>query len=131
MTKYAPLTRHLAARKETRVQMSFAEIEALLGFPLPQSARTHRPWWANSGHGHVQARGWLAAGYQSQDVDLAAECLVFARLNAVAPPPQRHPFFGSMAGTITVMPGVDLTEPADPEWGNVWDQVDDLEDSVK
>lgn len=28
-----------------------------------------------------------------------------------------HPIFGCMAGTITVMPGVDLTEPMDFEWG--------------
>jgi hypothetical protein len=27
------------------------------------------------------------------------------------------PFYGSMKGLITIMPGVDLTEPADPEWG--------------
>jgi transcriptional regulator with XRE-family HTH domain len=26
-----------------------------------------------------------------------------------------------MAGTVTVMPGVDLTEPADPEWARVYD----------
>jgi hypothetical protein len=28
-----------------------------------------------------------------------------------------HPIFGSMKGTITVMPDVDLTEPVDFEWG--------------
>ena len=28
-----------------------------------------------------------------------------------------HPIFGCMAGTITVMPGVDLTEPMELEWG--------------
>ena len=27
-----------------------------------------------------------------------------------------HPIWGSMAGTITVMPGVDLTQPMDFEW---------------
>lgn len=30
-----------------------------------------------------------------------------------------------MAGTVTIPPGVDLTEPADPEWGRVYD--DDYE----
>ena len=29
----------------------------------------------------------------------------------------RHPIFGCMKGTITVMPDVDLTEPVDFEWG--------------
>ena len=28
-----------------------------------------------------------------------------------------HPIFGCMAGTVTVMPGIDLTEPIDFEWG--------------
>lgn len=115
MSRYQALTRHLSARKEGRVPMTFAEIEAILGAPLPGSARAHRPWWANSGHGHVQARGWLDAGYQSEQVDLAAERLVFARLNAVeipaTPPRGDHPLFGCMAGTITIPPGLDLTEP--------------------
>lgn len=32
---------------------------------------------------------------------------------------------GRMAGTVTIPPGVDLTEPADPEWARVYD--DDYE----
>lgn len=28
-----------------------------------------------------------------------------------------HPIWGSMAGTVTIMPGVDLTAPMDFEWG--------------
>lgn len=29
-----------------------------------------------------------------------------------------HPIFGCMEGTITIMPGVDLTEPMDVEWSD-------------
>lgn len=29
--------------------------------------------------------------------------------------------FGCMKGTVTIPPGVDLTEPADPEWARVFD----------
>ena len=33
----------------------------------------------------------------------------------------RHPLYGALKGYITFVPGVDLTEPADPEWGErVW-----------
>jgi len=32
---------------------------------------------------------------------------------------KRHPLFGWMKGTITIAPGVDLTQPADPAWGEV------------
>jgi hypothetical protein len=30
---------------------------------------------------------------------------------------ERHPLLGSLKGLIEVMPGTDLTAPADPEWG--------------
>lgn len=129
MSKYAALTKHLASRGLPRVVMTFAEIETVLGSPLPGSARNHRPWWANSGHGHVQARGWLDAGYQSEQVDLEGERLVFAKLNAVeashapqSPAPSqsngKHPLLGAMRGTITLPPQTDLTEPSAPDWAD-------------
>jgi hypothetical protein len=31
---------------------------------------------------------------------------------------KRHPVFGCLKGTVWVAPGVDLTQPADPEWGD-------------
>jgi hypothetical protein len=31
----------------------------------------------------------------------------------------RHPLFGALKDTTFVPPGVDLTEPADPDWGKV------------
>ena len=112
MTKYHPLTEHLAARNEARVEMKFSDIERLLGFPLPPSARIHRPWWANSDHGHVQSRAWLDAGFESRYVDLEAELLEFVRLNAVADTARKdHPLWGALAGMITIAPGTDLTDP--------------------
>jgi hypothetical protein len=30
----------------------------------------------------------------------------------------RHPLFGALKGLVRVMPGTDLTEPADPAWGS-------------
>lgn len=33
----------------------------------------------------------------------------------------RHPAFGSLLGTTFVLPDVDLTAPADPDWGHVYD----------
>jgi hypothetical protein len=114
MSKYDPLTEHLKAARGTRVPMSFAELERVLGFPLPPSSRKHRAWWANNPGNHVNAQAWHQAGYQSSDVDLAAQKLVFVRLNAVGPrTPAKgdHPLWGVLSGIVTVAPGVDLTEP--------------------
>ena len=30
---------------------------------------------------------------------------------------KRHPMFGALKGLARIAPGTDLTEPADPEWG--------------
>lgn len=131
MSKYSALTEHLASRREARIPMRFADLESVLGFPLPASARTQRPWWANSGHGHVQARGWLDAGYRSEQVDLESERLVFVRLNTVEapktgvrPPEGDHPLFGCMTGMITLPEGIDLTEPtySDEEMDGISDR---------
>jgi hypothetical protein len=32
-------------------------------------------------------------------------------------PTPRHPLFGALKGFVRVMPGTDLTKPADPAWG--------------
>lgn len=128
MSKYQPLTHHLATRADVRVAMTFAEVERVLGFPLPASARRHRAWWANNPANHVNAQAWDAAGYQSAEVNLADERLVFVkRGQATAEPgsdpdhqvaPVQHPMFGAMKGQIVIHPDTDLTAPADPDWGS-------------
>jgi hypothetical protein len=34
-----------------------------------------------------------------------------------------HPLFGCMKGTVTISEGVDLTEPACPEWADLIDEM--------
>ena len=126
MSKYAPLQRHLERAPVARVAMSFNEIEAILGFELPPSSRRHRAWWSNNPQNSVITRAWLDAGYQTEQVDLDGRRLVFRRIRPAAPSAgdpreksQRHPLVGSMKGTITFAPGVDLAAPADPAWGEL------------
>ena len=94
--KYAPLYRHLlSAHPEPEWRTTFGEVEAILGFHLPDSARLHRPWWSNSkkGSGHSHALAWQAAGWRTREVDIEAETLVFARGGASLPsggPPARR-----------------------------------------
>ncbi len=58
--------------------MSFSEIERILGFALPASARRYQAWWANEREGtHSHARSWLDASYGTQGVDLNAQTVRF------------------------------------------------------
>lgn len=79
--KYAPLHEHLLKLNKLEWHASFAELEAILGFQLPDSAHIHRPWWANQGEsgGHSHALAWQMAGWKTTKVDLAKESLIFAR----------------------------------------------------
>ena len=80
-SRYAPLYRHLRARTGREWQVSFAELEEVLGFRLPESALVHRSWWSNqrNGGGHGHSLAWQAAGWKTRAVDLEEKTLVFER----------------------------------------------------
>jgi len=65
--KYEPLERYLRSiPKSTRdITLSFPELERILSATLPDSAITHRPWWANQvdSKSRPQAHAWLSAGF--------------------------------------------------------------------
>jgi hypothetical protein len=120
MGKYNVLTEHLRAKGGAKVAMSFTDIERLLGFPLPASSRKHRAWWSNNPSNSVMTKAWLDAQYRSAEVDLEHERLMFIKLNETAPDLSGraqgyYPMFSALSGTLTVSPGFDLTDPADPE----------------
>ncbi|HEV7276572.1 MAG TPA: hypothetical protein VGN80_09820 [Devosiaceae bacterium] len=62
--------------------MDFAEIEALLGFALPASARQYPAWWSNDPSAGRQASAWLTAGWKTQELDLGNETVMFSRAQA-------------------------------------------------
>lgn len=79
-SRYDGLRSYLSEQSEPQVRLSFAEIERIIGQPLPASARRHRAWWANERNGtHVHARSWLEASppRRSANVDLNAEVAEF------------------------------------------------------
>lgn len=81
MGKYSPLSEALRHRVGARWTATFADVESILGFALPRSARKYREWWANQhGGGHSQAKGWQDAGWQVGKVDLDREQVEFRRL---------------------------------------------------
>jgi hypothetical protein len=78
--KYEPLADHLQRERQDEWTATFAEVEKVLEFPLPASARRYREWWGNQrGTGHSQAKGWQDAGWQVWRVDLAGEAVTFRR----------------------------------------------------
>lgn len=119
MSKYEPLPQFLASVSGTAHRMSFSEIERILGFKLPKSAYEHEAWWSNNATGHSHARAWLKFGWRTEAVDLPGRKVTFQRSERAdvpgAPQPKHDPW-GCMAGTITIMPGVDLTAPAGDKW---------------
>ncbi|MFN8643709.1 MAG: hypothetical protein U0802_19385 [Candidatus Binatia bacterium] len=134
MTKYQPLEDYLAARPESEVPMTFAEIEKVIGAALPASA-SRREWWSNNERSSVITRAWKRAGFRSANVDMPGRRLVFrrgaSRSGAAAAPvapvvPEtapayptrgRHPLRGALKGLIGLARGTDLAAPADAEWG--------------
>lgn len=80
MGKYEPLAYYLADLPRDRWLATFSEIERVLKFELPPSARRHDAWWSNSRKGnHSQAKAWIDAGWYIVSVDRRNEKVVLAR----------------------------------------------------
>jgi hypothetical protein len=132
MSKYAALTKYLEKHASAEeVRMELGKIQDILGFPLPNSARLYYAWWDNSGSGgHSQAKAWLNAGFETANVNLKQSPLsvVFVRTHKEASVPRvgqendRHPAFGAWKGRVTLLPDYDYTQPADPDWGKVYEE---------
>jgi hypothetical protein len=113
------------------VSIKFAEIEKIIGSKLPASAR-YRAWWSNNDFNSVLTKVWIEAGFKSEQVDMARHKLVFRRVRKpeaaggiaqAAGEQPIHPAYGAMQGLIRVLPGTDLTQPADPEWADRLDAL--------
>jgi hypothetical protein len=103
--KYQPLTEWLMRQQRRTVEVSFGEIERVLGFPLPPSSRTYVAHW----HGLAGSRVATAiyeAGWQARLVDLRAE-----RLTLEPVQPQRAPRVRPIMPADVPAPGDALAPP--------------------
>ncbi len=78
---FQPLFAYLKNRFADTVVLTFAQIEDLLGHPLPPPARAEQTWWANadtSGRSSTQARSWLRAD-RIATANLPARIVSFVR----------------------------------------------------
>jgi hypothetical protein len=79
--KYLLLYKYLENRYANTVVLTFAEIEDLLGFALPDQARLHHEWWTNperSVAGPHYSDSWILAS-RTATPNLSAQTTMFER----------------------------------------------------
>jgi hypothetical protein len=79
--KYLLLYTYLENRYANTVVLTFAEIEDLLGFALPDLARLHQEWWTDTAlnvAGSNYSDSWILASRTAMP-NLLAQTVVFER----------------------------------------------------
>jgi hypothetical protein len=79
--KYKSLYQYLEHRYANTVVLTFAQIEDLLGFALPDAARLHHGWWANTDPNDIpppHSRSWTLAS-RTATPNMQAQTVVFER----------------------------------------------------
>jgi hypothetical protein len=79
--EYHALYVYLRDRYANRLVLTFAEIEDLLGFRLPERARVQPLWWSQAvavGLRSTETSAWALAGRRAT-ANLAAQIVVFER----------------------------------------------------
>ena len=97
-SKYEKLAEYLKELDVDKVNLTFDEIENILGEPLPGSA-AERAWWANSATNNHALNGWMDAGWETANVNMEDRILDFIKVDlsllepqfqrSQGPPPRR------------------------------------------
>ena len=80
MAKYEPLGKWLSEQTANTCTLTFNQVEKIIGGALPESATTHRTWWANH-RSHSQAQSWMSAGWKVENLRLIAKQVRFTRVD--------------------------------------------------
>ncbi len=126
-SKYAPLESHLRDSGHAQVPMTFSEIERVVGLRLPPAAFKHRALWSNNPGNWVMTKAWLAAGYETEKVDMEKRKLVFRKAvpdalvaggdsSGAERSGSFADIFGALRDTVTISAGTNLTDPIDEDW---------------
>ena len=104
--KYEPLKRFLEARFDAvSIPLAFADVEKILGFSLPRSARHYQAWWSNTRIGHTYAAAWLDPGWKTSGLDLAGQRVTFVKADTASDLAEEGaPFLRSGAEIIALSP---------------------------
>jgi hypothetical protein len=82
--RYRSLYDYLKNRYANTVVLTFAEIEDLLGFTLPEPARSQQDWWTDADSNTVltaHSQSWTLAS-RTAKANLMAQTVVFERAPA-------------------------------------------------
>jgi hypothetical protein len=78
---YFPLSQYLhnqSSNGQSRITMTFEEIENIIRRKLPATARKNRAWWANSQtEKHRQCSAWLNYDWETEYVDFLSQEVSF------------------------------------------------------
>ena len=77
--EYQSLCTYLERRYASTVVLTFEQMEALLGFALPERAHTERDWWTGAAFMDRHTDAWVAAGRTAMP-NLLARTVAFERL---------------------------------------------------
>jgi len=77
---YSPLYGYLEHRYAVTVVLSFFDIEALLGFPLPDAARRNDGWWTAPVLGSDRHADAWGAAHRTAKPNLMARTVAFDRV---------------------------------------------------
>jgi hypothetical protein len=77
--KYRAITVWLMGEGRDSVRTSFEEVEEILGFPLPPSARKHNAYWSGGQPGSTVGNAIREAGWRAKDLDLVGEEVTLVR----------------------------------------------------
>jgi hypothetical protein len=79
MSKYDKLSAYLESLSGSEWHAGFGQLESILGFALPASARLYPAWWANDTRQGRQTMARLSAGWRTGDLNLTGETVTFYR----------------------------------------------------
>lgn len=112
--KYDPLYAYLLEariRGDSHLNLSFQQIERILGAALPHSARTYQAWWGNH-YGNSQANAWMRAGWWVDRFDLDRQEVMYRQTVKAL----YAPFFDDMLHVLkSRQPGITKTSKAQSE----------------
>jgi len=84
---YSSLHKYLVNRYADVIVLTFGQIEVLLGFTLPQLARTYQAWWTlgeTNGEASRHSDAWTLAG-RTATPNLQAKTVTFERTPTARP----------------------------------------------